>query len=189
MSTQKKEIQTILWSHLSYVQQATQKEKALFPDKKDGWFYTFGLESGQEFIAHFSLPKKLNDEKERKVVGEITFRPTNNVLPDLREIQFLTPTRLEHKTILKLTSNVDPQEKRKYSLKRVDGFFENYAPFIQKALDVHELLLSLEISKEDMSFYQSSLQEELFPRKKVIARHLKKQNINVVRHVSGRIKD
>lgn len=56
---------------------ASEKDKKLFADKKDGWFYHFKLASGQSFVAH------LDKEKQN-----YTFRPKNNLLSDLLEIQW-----------------------------------------------------------------------------------------------------
>ncbi len=79
------EIQRILSAPLVFVQPTSeQKQKELFPDKNDGWFYSFGLASGQEFVGH--LP-----EKDRV----FTFRPAKNLIPDLMEIEWIKKSEID----------------------------------------------------------------------------------------------
>jgi len=83
-------IQEILWAPVSFVHQATNKQKRIFslypntdvPPRtdKNGCFYTIGLESGQDFIAH--VPFEPYHE------SVFTVRPLNHLLPDLKEIQW-----------------------------------------------------------------------------------------------------
>ena len=75
---EKSEIKRILSAPISFVRESTQKESEIFRDKKNAWFYTFGLASGQEFVG------ALFDIKE----PHVNFRPVpeHNLLPNLREI-------------------------------------------------------------------------------------------------------
>ena len=85
-----KSIREILWAPVSFVHQATCKQKRIFshnpntdvlPRKdKNGCFYTIGLKSGQDFIAYIPY--------EPYHVSVFAVRPLNHLLPDLKEIQW-----------------------------------------------------------------------------------------------------
>ena len=127
----KAKIQSILWSPVSSIRKATEEERTLFPDKKDGVFYTFGLKVGQNFVMHFSSDK-------------MTFRPINHLLPDIKEIRF--PGYVED-TVVKFTSDLEDNERRKYCLYHerrmyADDEFERMIPIplLDKAGEMQPLL-------------------------------------------------
>ena len=68
-------VKRILTAPIVLLRPSNEDERRLFPKEEKGWFYTFGLQSGQSFVAR--LPK--NEDV-------FTFRPLNNLVPQL--IQF-----------------------------------------------------------------------------------------------------
>ena len=70
-------VKRILSAPISFLCPATKEERAVFTDKANGWFYTFGLKSGQSFVAHL--------DKEDAI---FTFRPLNNLIPHLVQFQW-----------------------------------------------------------------------------------------------------
>lgn len=70
----------ILTAPIVLLRPSTEEERGLFHNKKNGWFYTFGLKSGQSFVARFS---KGNDEQ-----NIFLFRPLKNLVPQLAQFQW-----------------------------------------------------------------------------------------------------
>lgn len=80
----KPSVKEILSAPIALVRPSTDKEKEVFMDKKGGYFYTVGLASGQKFAAH------IGEDKDKTEPTEVfTLRPLENLLPNLREIQWL----------------------------------------------------------------------------------------------------
>ena len=75
---EKIQVKRILSAPISFVRESSPEERKIFPDKKNAWFYTFGLTSGQQFVG------AIFDIKE----PHVDFRPVpeHNLLPDLEEI-------------------------------------------------------------------------------------------------------
>ena len=75
---EKIEVKRILSAPISFVREATTKEAKVFADKKNAWFYTFGLTSGQQFVGAIFNHKD----------PCVNFRPVpeHNLLPHLKEI-------------------------------------------------------------------------------------------------------
>ena len=74
---EKSEIKRILAPFLCSVERLEKGEQGVFSDKNDGWFYKFGLPSGQRFGVHVPAKDKT-----------YTLRPMKNLIPGLREIQW-----------------------------------------------------------------------------------------------------
>ena len=74
-------------SKVFFARESTPKEKELFPDKKEGGFFTFGLESGQILVAHFAQ-EGVGLRTKRNV---LTFRPLNHVIKGLKEVCYKIP--------------------------------------------------------------------------------------------------
>ena len=86
MSQTEKEIYGILDRKVFFVRESMDKEKELFPDKKEGGFFTFALESGQKFVANFS-----EEGIGRKKNRIMTFRPLNKMVKGLKEFSWQFP--------------------------------------------------------------------------------------------------
>ena len=80
------EVEKILNRKVFFIRESTSKEKQAFSDKKEGGFFTLGLESGQIFASHFS--EKNSGLKRRRI---LTFRPINHVLKGLEEVSYDIP--------------------------------------------------------------------------------------------------
>ena len=100
----KKGIQKILRASISFIQPATRSEKGLFPVKRGNLFYTFGLSSGQVFVAH--IPEK---------VEQFTLRTLEGPLPQLREIHWQrldSVSDLNYHTSCVFSENASPTEQK-----------------------------------------------------------------------------
>lgn len=77
-------VKEILSAPITLCRPSTEQERKIFGDKKDGYFYTVGLASGQKFAAHIG-----EDEDKIGPTEVFTLRPLENLLPNLREIQWV----------------------------------------------------------------------------------------------------
>lgn len=160
-------IEAVLWSPVSSITEATEQEKSLFTDKNgqqisEGWFYTFGLEAGENFVAHFTPPQPLKDELRRRSVGVITFRPLNALLPEVKEIRFDHPTIFtsEGKATVRFHSDLTDEERSQYYLyacKSLTSFERRYVPLIEKAAAMHPLLLTCVDLEQNLSACRGKL--------------------------------
>ena len=105
----------MLFRSVSFVREATSEEAKIFSDKKEAWFYTFGLTSGQQFVG------AIFDHKDPRV----NFRPVpeHNLLPNLKEILwgydaqiYFGPGPDERRIIKVLVTSGTPEEEQ--------GFYE-----------------------------------------------------------------
>ena len=88
----KSSVKEILSAPITLARRSTDEEKEVFADKKNshlflvgspsGYFYTIGLASGQKFVAHMGF--------ENRQINSYTLRPLDNLLPNLKEIQWKT---------------------------------------------------------------------------------------------------
>ena len=86
----KPSVKEILSAPITLARPSTEKEKEVFADQKGkmlftvgvptGYFYTIGLASGQKFVANMGSE---NDQ-----VDAYNLRPLENLLPNLKEIQW-----------------------------------------------------------------------------------------------------
>jgi len=79
----KPSVKEILSAPITLCRPSTEQERKIFGDKKGGYFYTVGLASGQKFAARMSVDEGKGEPKEL-----FTLRPLENLLPNLREIQW-----------------------------------------------------------------------------------------------------
>ena len=174
-------IQSILWSPVSSIREATEEERTLFPDKKDGVFYTFGLKVGQNFVMHFSSDK-------------MTFRPINHLLPDIKEIRF-SDSVLD--AVVKFTSDLEDNEREKYSLyqKRrmyADDEFQSMIPIplLDKAGEIQPLLQAclkkrnqLLSAQNGLKIAQAELEKFIVTGNKLIQKRSIGKNVSLKNHI------
>ena len=79
----KPSVKEILSAPITLCRSSTDQERQVLADKRGGYFYTIGLASGQKFAAHIGM-----DEEKGEPKGIFTLRPLENLLPNLREIQW-----------------------------------------------------------------------------------------------------
>ena len=152
-------VKYILSTPLELVRPATDTEKSCFSDKKGGWLYTFGLKSGQRFVAHLSENSDV-----------FTFRPVNNLLPEL--IQFVWQRKkntkdLSYDTIYTMARMVSDDEKSVYEWvlsprRRSDKDF-HYPPMLERAICLRNELLAYEIAKKVVLDSEKRLSRLLVP--------------------------
>jgi len=70
-------VKRILKAPVILLRPSSEEERGRFHNKK-GWYYTFGLKSGQSFVAHFSRGQN----------SILTFRPLNNLVPELTQFKW-----------------------------------------------------------------------------------------------------
>ena len=70
-------VKDILSAPITLLRPSNEEEKGLFHNHDAGWFYTFGLKSGQSFVAHFN-----------KTDDIFVFRPLKNLVPQLMQVQW-----------------------------------------------------------------------------------------------------
>ena len=80
------EIEKILHSDVVSVVGATEKEKEIFSDQKEGAFFTFDLASGQRLVGNFTEEGK--GLKKKRI---LTFRPLNHLVKGLKEVSYEDP--------------------------------------------------------------------------------------------------
>ena len=95
-------IARVLTSPISRLCPANEDEKGVFADKKEGWFYSLGLASGQSFIVHLDKQK-----------DNFTLRPVHNLLPHLTQIEWQKKHEFDdlgYNTICKTTPDASKEE-------------------------------------------------------------------------------
>ena len=83
------EAEKILNSKVCFFRESSDKEKEIFADetKKNGAFFTIGLESGQNFVSHFAQTGI--GVRTKKTV--LTFRPLNEMIKGFEEVSYAIP--------------------------------------------------------------------------------------------------
>ena len=159
---EKEKIRSILDSPVVFIHKSTKEEKDLYSDKKVGWFYTFGLESGQIFVSHFQPMEKYSDT----LVS--TFKPFNSLLPDLKEINFKTRFMFNRERDIEMHTQYHPRvsenEQKVYDeiiASKYNGNSYEFIPLYQKSWPIHfELARCAELRKE-LLHHQKLLKKEL----------------------------
>ena len=70
-------VKQILTAPVVLLRPSNEEERRVFSKDGQGWFYTFGLQSGQSFVAHLD-----------KNYDIFALRPFNNLVPQLEEVQW-----------------------------------------------------------------------------------------------------
>ncbi len=162
------EIQRILSAPLVRVLPATEQEKKeIFPDKRNGWFYTFGLASGQEFVGH--IP-----EKDRI----FSFRPTKNLIPDLMEIEWEKKPQIddlgynticytakgtleEDKKLFEKVLSPVPEDSSLHPVTKLAFKYYKYHPMLERAFHLQWAKWSCQRAKEELLQAQQHLDKLL----------------------------
>jgi len=103
---EKSEVKRILSAPICFLLRSTDEERNVFADKKDGYFYTFKLASGQRFVGYVPEEEEV-----------YTFRPLNNLVPNLKELQWKKTkdiSDLGYETIFRTSENTEEAEKQAY---------------------------------------------------------------------------
>ena len=172
-------IQQVLSAPITLCRRSTDAEKKVLADKKDGYFYTIGLASGQKFVAHMG---------ENKDAGEIeevfTLRPVKNLLPSLREIQWVVSRVFgEHgvSTNCHLSVPVSKEEEQEYQqtlephsrMLQLNGVYK-YNP--QRVWDDHPILDRLTQVLEARKACEEASQSLLSAQKKLKSLEILEKN-------------
>ena len=153
---EKAEITRILSAPISLLRHSSEKEKELFSDKTGGYFFTFGLASGQRFVGY--IPE---------MQESYLFRPLKNLLPNLQEIQWERETitdisDLGYVTTCRTLSGTSDEEKQAYMdvlvpkpedpshfpFTRIAFKYYSYHPMLGRARDLQMAELEHEKAKQ-----------------------------------------
>ena len=169
---EKSEIQRILSAPICSLSCSTEEEKKVFADKKEGYFYTFELASGQRLIGHlFSQNSSENGSKSKKV---FSFRPLNRMLPDLEEFCWIKEDLhfIAHGVKVRVLLNDSGADKKELIYDSVlrpkplyQGMLFEHHPLYNKALNLYQALTKCEEAQKNLIEAQEKLKQILSPQK------------------------
>lgn len=179
------EIKQILSAPLLSVQPATQLQKRVFPDKKEGQFYVFTLTSGQSFVGH--VP-----EKEKEYTFRATYSQTySSPLPQLWEIRWSRINSvgdLNYHTECQFLGEMRPTEQKAYlkalepkrkddtgPLTKIAFKYYHYHPMLERATDLQKALQNCREAQRLLSACKTKMKSLL----------ISKNNINKTQQTKG----
>jgi len=179
----------ILSAPVNLLRQSNEEERGVFPKDQKGWFYTFGLKSGQSFVANFD---GIND-------GFI-FRPLNNLVPQLVEFQWkkqyyfgnsplfsvfcqiTSGTSMEEKKLLEQILSPKREERNECAI-NIIGY--RYPEMLAKARDVKRQLLANERAQQELLKGQERLRSLMIPNSNDSTNQTTQYTINERRQKNG----
>ena len=182
-----KKIQHVLTAPINLLRHATKEEREVFPDKTEGAFYTFGLASGQRYVAH--IPVGMEPER------CYTFRPLRNLLPHLKEIVWKGKkdiADLGYTTICRVCEGTPEKERKLYHkflvpkpipapyLTLLTFKHYSYPPMLEKVSQIQYLTREHEKAKMALLEIQKQQNALLIPENKIhlIQRKLRERRQN-----------
>ena len=162
----------ILLSPLKLVRLSNEEERGLFADKRDGYFYTIGLSSGQSFVAHLNRQEDV-----------FTLRPKDNLLPHLTQVEWRKRSSVEDlgfDTFCLVTPDASkdealhyeeilspvPEDETKYALTKIAFKHYQYPELLKRLLDLKEASLVSERIQKNLLRAQRKLRSLFLSDKK-----------------------
>ena len=157
------DVKQILLAPLTLVRPSDDAERGLFADKKEGWFYTIGLGSGQSFVVRIEKQKDC-----------FTLRPKDNLLPHLTQLEWRERSAVEDlgfDTFCEVTPDASkeealryeeilspvPEDESKYALTKIDFKRYQYPEIVKRLLALKEAALADEQLRKNLLTAQKRL--------------------------------